>query len=98
MTNETKLKIIQFIRKLLKYNEPIRLYTVEKRTIQKVRFERIYPEEELFFLNKHGALKPIIILGLMDALKDTNAIEITQEEDVFHQGILVTAELKYILP
>lgn len=96
MKNSTKLKIINWVKKVLRYYEPARLPIKEEtRKIQEVRWEGVLFEWDA----KHEA-KRIITNGIANELSKLNVIEyvVEKNEGGYIKGYKVRARAFFIEP
>ena len=100
MKFKTKLKILHWVEKLIKWNpvDGMRLIiTQEKRTIQIARVSHIIPQKEINMIGE-DQIKFSLNLPLIDELMTNNAIEYTEEVDLQTGDVKKTATLKFIMP
>lgn len=96
MKNSTKLKIINWVKKVLKYYEPVRLPLKEEtRKIQEVRWEGVLFEWDA----KHEA-KRIIANEIANELSKLNVIDykVDKNEGGYGEGYRVRARAFFIEP
>lgn len=96
MKNSTKLKIINWVKKVLKYQEPVRLPLKEEtRKIQEVRCEVTLFEWDA----KHEA-KKIITNQIANELAKLNVIDykVEKNEGAYREGYNVRARAFFIEP
>jgi hypothetical protein len=102
MKIETKLKILHWVEKLLRWRATDDMYPIiikEERQIQLVRADQLIPEKELLMISE-DQLKFSIGLELLTELQKTPVIKYTMEKDdvPYSEDVHYKAELKYILP
>lgn len=96
MKNSTKRKIINWVTKVLKYQEPINL-PIEKheRRIQEVRWERFFKDEEMVRMYPEE-MKFIIYDQIIKEIKKADCIHFTERKEL--GGCVVSAMAQFIKP
>lgn len=102
MKYETKIKIINLVKRLIKWKDkPIQPFIIEERKVQIARFYHIYDKEEIMWLKEKDALKRIIQLSIMDEItKIENAIQYQEElaPEFGRNKIRVEAFMLFVVP
>lgn len=102
MKTETKLKIINIVKRLLKWEEPvIQPFIIEERKVKIARFYHIYHKQEFDWLKEKDGLKRIVHLSIMEEIaKVENAIQYTEEPapEFGRNMVRVEAFLLFVLP
>lgn len=96
MKNSTKLKIINWVTKVLKYQEPINL-PIEKheRQIQEVRWGQFFKDEEIVRIYPEE-MEFIIYDQIIKEIKKADCIHFTERKEP--GGCVVSAVVQFIKP
>lgn len=100
MKIKTKLKILRWVEKLIKWNRYDGMYpiiTKKEIQIQTVSVCHFYSNREIKMISR-SQIDFALKLKLFDELDNIKIIEYAQTPDELRDGIIVTAKLKVILP
>lgn len=102
MKTETKLKIINLVKRLIKLKDkPIQPFIIEERKVEIARFYRIYDKDEFDWLKEKKALERIISLSIAEKISKTkNAIQYEESNapEFGANKIRVEAFLLFVVP
>lgn len=102
MKYETKLKIINLVKRLINWEDkPIQPFIIEERKVQIARFYKIYDKQEFSWIKEKNALTRIIQLRLMEEITKTeNAIQYQEEPapEFGRDKIRVEAFMLFVVP
>jgi hypothetical protein len=102
MKNETKLKIIRWVTKCLKYKDTERInpFAIESQSIITASSQHLYDVEKMELLNKNNMIETVLTEDIVKSLLALHAIKIDRGLVFFQdqEMIKVTGTLKFIMP